>query len=78
MPHLNVYVDDKTLKKVRSAARKEGTSVSKWVRKRIEPDLTADEWPEGYFDLFGCLADVEDFDLPERPRTEDDAPREDL
>ena len=54
MPQLNVYIDDKTLKKIESAARAGHSSISKWVKLRLTQSLKS-SWPEGYFDLFGSL-----------------------
>jgi hypothetical protein len=76
MPHLNVYVDEETRKKIRAAARKDKSSLSKWARKAFTRELK-NGWPEGYAHLFGALADV-DIRRPPQPRWEDDVPREPL
>lgn len=41
MPQISLYVDEETLKKVESAAKRQHVSISKWVseqiRSKIEP-----------------------------------------
>ncbi|MDO8518981.1 MAG: toxin-antitoxin system, antitoxin component [Deltaproteobacteria bacterium] len=54
MPQLTVYIDEKTLHKIETAASVEHSSISKWVKKRLEMALHS-SWPEGYFNLFGSL-----------------------
>lgn len=63
MPQLTVYIDEKTLGKIETAAQVERSSISKWVKKRLEMALHS-SWPEGYFSLFGSLKDAK----LERPR----------
>ena len=58
MPQVKIYLDGNTLERVRANARKEGCSVSKWIRARVDKAVNRD-WPPGYFDLFGCLKDVD-------------------
>ena len=76
VPQLNIYVDEVTRRKIRAAARKDRSSLSKWARKAFNSALR-DSWPEGYFELFGALKDV-DIRRPNQGRFEDDAPREPL
>jgi hypothetical protein len=76
MPQVSIYLDQGTLKKVRARARADGTSVSKWVRSRIDRDVHRD-WPPGYFDLCGILKDV-DIERPDQGSFGQDAPREKL
>ena len=76
MPHLNIYVDEVTRRRIRAAARKDRTSLSKWARKAMTRALRS-PWPEGYFELFGALADS-DLRRPDQGRFEDDAAREPL
>ena len=57
MAQLTLYVNPQTLKKIETAAKREHLSLSKWVQKRLENAWRTD-WPGGYFDLFGALADV--------------------
>ncbi len=55
MAQLNLYLDDSTMKRIKLAAKRECTSISKWVAFRLEITM-AQNWPKGYFDLFGALA----------------------
>ena len=45
MPQISLYIDDKTLKKVENAAKRQHTSISKWVaeqlRSRVDPAYPA-------------------------------------
>ena len=76
MSQLTVYIDENTLKKINLAAKKEGESVSKWVKKRLEESLERG-WPKGYFEWLGSLKDV-DIKEPEELDWKSDAPRESL
>ncbi|MFB3893117.1 MAG: toxin-antitoxin system, antitoxin component [Phycisphaerae bacterium] len=59
MGHVNLYMDDESIKLLEKAAKREGTSVSKWVQKQIAPALRGG-WPEGYWQrVWGSLKDVE-------------------
>ena len=74
MPQLNVYLDKETIEKIEAAAKLESSSVSRWVRARLRRSLQT-PWPEGYFDLFGALAN-EKLSRPKPGRFRDDVPRE--
>jgi hypothetical protein len=56
MPQISLYIDDKTLKKVENAAKRQHTSISKWVadqlRSRVDP-----AYPAYFEDLFGSIID---------------------
>ena len=54
MPQLTVYIDDKTLKGIESAAKSSRSSISKWVKLKLAYALHS-SWPEGFFDLLGSL-----------------------
>jgi hypothetical protein len=69
MPHLDVYVDARTLKKIRAAARKDRVTLSKWVRRALTRAMT-NSWPEGYFEVLGSLAGS-DLSRPDQGRFED-------
>jgi hypothetical protein len=56
MPQVSIYLDRETFRKVRAAARKERCSLSRWARRRLSTSLGG--WPDGYFDVFGALADM--------------------
>ena len=62
MPQLSLYFDETTLRRVERAAKLGNVSVSKWVRGRLLRSLE-DDWPDGYFDLFGVIQDPS-FDRP--------------
>ncbi len=56
MPQISLYIDEKTLQRVKDAATRRNTSISRWVaeliRTRVEP-----VYPEGYEELFGSIQD---------------------
>ena len=56
MPQISLYIDKDTLTKIEKAANKENISISKWVGKNIKK-VIKDEYPKGYFDLFGSIKD---------------------
>lgn len=72
MAQVTIYLDDETLKRVERAAKKTGTSISAWVKGRLVTSLD-DDWPAGYFDLLGSLADS-DLERP-KPSPARDVPR---
>lgn len=76
MPQLTVYIDEITLNKIETAAQVEHSSVSKWVKKRLEFALHS-SWPEGYFNLFGSLKDS-GLKRPAQPAFSKDSKREPL
>ena len=61
MPQISLYIDKETLNKIEKAANRENISISKWVGKNIKK-VIKDDYPEGYFDLFGSISD-ESFDI---------------
>ena len=63
MAQVTIYVDEKTLRRIQTAAHQEHDSVSKWVKKRIIHSL-GKKWPEGFFDLFGALSGEASFEPP--------------
>ena len=69
MAQLTVYIDDETRKKIETAAKRAGTSVSLWVKRRLSNALET-EWPDGYFDCLGALEDAR-LERPESPRGND-------
>ena len=64
MAQITIYMNEETMKKIKTAARKEHDSVSRWVKKRLVKSLE-NKWPEGFFDLFGSLKDDDSFKAPE-------------
>jgi len=65
MGQITIYMDEETIKKIERAATKEHDSISKWIKKRLVKFLK-NEWPEGYFDLFGSIKD-DAFKRPSQP-----------
>ena len=57
MGQVTIYLQGKTEKKARKAARAEGVSLSKWVAARIERS-TRTEWPAYFRDLAGAWPDA--------------------
>ncbi len=76
MPQLSLYLDEATLKKVEKAAKINKVSVSKWVRNNVIRSLQ-NEWPEGFFELFGSIRD-DSFRSPEELTSIATVPREKL
>ena len=76
MPQVSLYLNEKTYAKVRKAAETEAMSVSKWVAERLK-NAMAEDWPDGYAKLFGCIAD-DSFQAPKREAFTSDANREAL
>ena len=70
MPQVSLYVDDETMRGLRSQAKAEGVSLSKHVARRLaQPDRaqTPSGLAEGWLEsLYGCLADDDSFVLPDR------------
>jgi hypothetical protein len=56
MPQISLYVNKSTLEKIEKMAKEENISISKWVGKKIEKSFS-DEYPPGYFELFGSIKD---------------------
>lgn len=56
MPQISLYVDEKTLKKVESAAKQCHLSISKWVAEQIKSKLDP-VYPANYEKLFGSIKD---------------------
>ena len=76
MPQLSLYLNDRTYAKVRKAAEAEAMSVSKWVAEKLN-DAMAEDWPDGFDLLFGCISD-DSFQAPKREAFTSDAIRESL
>jgi hypothetical protein len=76
MPQISLYIDEATLKRVETLAKKEHKSISKWVRIRIKDSLE-NSWPDNYFSLFGSVAD-KNFVRPKGLKPKNDVTREKL
>ena len=64
MPQLSLYLDDETMERLRLNAQASKTSLSKYVSSMLSDQPQTTWYPEGYFDLYGCLSDT-DFREPE-------------
>ena len=73
MSQLTIYVDDKTLKKIEGAARREKTSISKWAREHLAAAADG-SWPDTFIATFGSLRGS-DLRRPPQGRFSDDLPR---
>lgn len=69
MPQLSLYITDANLELLRSRAKASGMSMSKYANRLIELDEQGGGWPQGFWDLYGALA--EDFELPDDPPPSD-------
>ena len=57
LPQISLYIDEETLEKIKAAAEREHTSISKWVAGRIRLQVEP-EYPAGYEALFGAIKDA--------------------
>ena len=73
MPQISLYIDEKTLKKVESAAKQQRLSISKWVAEQIRSKVDP-VYPADYDKLFGSIKD-DTFTKPGCPNFNDDAKR---
>lgn len=76
MPQLSLYIDERTLKRLQTAAKLENVSVSKYVVRKLNETMDT-SWPENYQQLFGAIDD-ETFDVERVPSFGADVPRERL
>ena len=76
MPQLTIYLYKETYKKIKTAAKRAGSSVSNWVKEKLNKAIQ-DGWPEGYFDILGSLAEVR-MNRPRDLSFDDDVPRKRL
>ena len=74
MPQISLYFDETLTQIVSESASKNNTSVSKYVSTILYQHIR-DEWPEGYFEVIGSLANS-DLQRPDQPATNLDATRE--
>ncbi len=54
MAQLTLYIDDKMIKQIESEAKKEKSSVSRWVAKKIAMVLQR-SWPASFLATAGAL-----------------------
>jgi hypothetical protein len=76
MPQISLYIDEKTLKKVENAAKRQHISISKWVANQIRVKVEP-VYPVDYEKLFGSISD-NTFVRPLEPSHDLDIQREGL
>lgn len=76
MPQLSLYIDERTLKRLQTAAKLENVSVSKYVVRKLSETMDT-SWPENYQKLFGAVED-ETFEVDREASFDADLPRERL
>lgn len=76
MPQLSLYLDDGILKMVEKAAKLSNTSISKRGKRKVIQSLE-NEWPDGYFELFGSIGDAS-FEAPAKLDKINTTPRQEL
>lgn len=57
MAQVTLYLDDETAARMKSAAKAEGTSQSRWLARLIRTRI-ADEWPAEVVALAGAWPDL--------------------
>ncbi len=76
MPQISLYIDEKTLKKVESAARKQNKSISKWVAEQLRFSIEP-SYPPEFEDLYGSVHD-DSFIAPQQGYYANDSARDEL
>ncbi len=76
MGQLTVYINDDILKKIEKAAKHEHTSISKWVKERLEKSFDQ-RWPGGYAEILGSLKGM-NMKRPKQPPLSKDVRRASL
>ncbi|GAB1482764.1 hypothetical protein MASR2M78_15800 [Treponema sp.] len=74
MPQISLYIDERTLKKIESAAIRQNLSISKWVAEQIKARIEP-VYPVDYENLFGSVND-DTFKRPQDLSFVADIPRE--
>lgn len=59
MAQVTIYLDEAAERRVKSAAKKAGVSVSRWVADLVE-NRTRNEWPAEVLELAGAWTDFPD------------------
>lgn len=73
MPQISLYIDEKTLRKVESAASRQHVSISKWVADQIRAKVDP-VYPVKFEELFGSIA-YESFTEPSEQYLKNDTKR---
>ena len=71
MPQLSLYITDDNLEILRSRAKREGISMSKYANRLIERDAGNGGWPEGFWDLYGSIGEGSLAVPPDAPPSDD-------
>ena len=56
MPQLSLYIDEKTLHKIETAAQLEHVSISKYVVRKLNESMF-NAWPDNFKKLYGSIDD---------------------
>ncbi len=56
MPQISLYIDEKTLQKVESAAKRQQVSISKWVAEQLRAKVDP-IYPVNFEGLYGSIDD---------------------
>ena len=70
MPQISLYIDEDTLKKIKTLAKQDAVSISKWVGSCIKKSIR-DEYPKDFFMQSGASKDIP-FEKPPQGKSEDD------
>jgi len=76
VPQISLYIDEKTLKKIENAAKRQHISISRWVAEQLRSKIEL-IYPAGFEDLFGSIQD-ETFVEPDEIAFDYDIQRETL
>ncbi|MFP4180824.1 MAG: DUF6364 family protein [Spirochaetaceae bacterium] len=74
MPQISLYIDEKTLQKIKNAAARRNISISKLVSELIR-SRTEPVYPKEYEELFGSIKD-DTFEAPPEIPFSSDSHRE--
>ena len=67
MAQLSLYLDDATMETLRTDAKRQGVSLSKYAAGLIRDHAGGNGWPVGYWEqVYGCLADDDSFVRPDQ------------
>jgi hypothetical protein len=76
MPQISLYIDKDTLGRIEELAHMNNSSISKWVGTKLK-SMIQDEYPEGFFSLFGAIDD-DSFSRPSELSFGSDTTREEV
>lgn len=57
MPQLSLYLTDEEMENLRESAARAGVSMSKYAAQAIVEKKKGQQWPAGFFDLYGSIDD---------------------